>query len=198
MPISPPVVTFSNIDDDEEPSLVANGLVPPDRWQAGRTERIRRLEAALDVTTRLRLRQQRRAQLQPQTQQEHDYGDMLDSENEDNRGNDNGRNRLNSDDSSGGSDDGNTCSSETSSLFYSEGQPLLCTYYQPPDAPTVTTPGTVFSGYGSIGNASSAMPPPKTAEQFLPWRVRIWNKLLQTTFVCGCGGRQSKDARPED
>ncbi|KAJ1719885.1 hypothetical protein LPJ53_005420 [Coemansia erecta] len=191
MPISLPVVTFSSIDADEEPSLVASGAAPPDQWQAGRAERIRRLEATLDVTARLRLRQQRRTQ--SQSQQEHDYGDMLDSEGEDD--NNNG--------SSSGGDDGNTCSSETSSLFYSEGQPLLCTYYQPPDAPTVTTPGTVFSGYGSIGNAASRMPPPKTDEQYLPWGVRIWNNLRQNVFVCsdcvcGCGGRRSKDTRPED
>ncbi|KAJ2856403.1 hypothetical protein J3B02_001625 [Coemansia erecta] len=206
----PPPVTF-NIDPSSKKSsaermskradLANEAAVETEssNWQRGRKERIRRLEAALDATTRLRQQQQqqqRRHNVDTDVDANTCYGDMLESEDEDgdaeiNRSRDgllSRSSKVNSDSDS--SDNNEDARSETSSLFYNEGQPLLCTYYQPPAAPTAagTNGSTVFGRYGSI---TASNPPPKTPEQYLPWSVRFLDTLhnigLNSRFLCsGC------------
>ncbi|KAJ2236597.1 hypothetical protein H4R99_006488 [Coemansia sp. RSA 1722] len=183
----PPPVTF-NIDSSE-----ANDC--PNNWQRGREERIQRLEAVLEATTRARQQKQQQgigasAEAETGADAAAQYGDMLDSEDEyagtyRNTGHhSNGRRNSSSASSSSASSTSASSNedarSETSSVFYSEGQPLLCTYYQPPPNPTTAAGAggaagsAVFGGYGSI---TASNPPPKTPEQYLPWSVRLLDTL---------------------
>ncbi|KAI7828345.1 hypothetical protein BX661DRAFT_198145 [Kickxella alabastrina] len=151
-------------------SSITSGEADSVQWQSGRAERIQQLESVLAATT------QRRCQGQKQKQKksvynETNYGDMLDGEDGDNS---NCAAKISGD----GSDD--DCRSESSSLFYSEGRSLLCTYYQPPAEPAADTAAT-FGVYGSV---SAPEPPLKTTEQFLPWDVRLRDAVRRVLY-CG-------------
>ncbi|KAJ2453328.1 hypothetical protein EV183_002283 [Coemansia sp. RSA 2336] len=111
-----PLVTFE--DDSHTPA--SDRTRPSASWQDKRAERVHKLEAELAASIARRKTGSHKPLDEP------DYGSMLDSEH-------------------GESESGDTCS-ESSSLFYSEGQPLLCTY-QPPDYPGSS------AGYGAIDRA---------------------------------------------
>ncbi|KAJ1823080.1 hypothetical protein LPJ56_000415 [Coemansia sp. RSA 2599] len=185
----PAIGTESSVHPNSDAS---EALCPPGDWQRGREERIRRLEAALETTARRR--QQKHKGARTAADAEMRYGDMLDSEDE---GANTSRIRdglpkrhRSSSSSNSGAENNEDVRSETSSLFYSEGQPLLCTYYQPPPAPSAAgaVAGAFYGGYGSI-NAPS--PPPKRPEQYLPWSARLLDALhsigLNPRSLCsGC------------
>ncbi|KAJ2268903.1 hypothetical protein EV176_004798, partial [Coemansia sp. RSA 451] len=109
-------------------------------WQDKRSERVHRLEAELAAAKeRRKADETTNGDASPTP----DYGSMLESEQENDSSDSDAR-------------------SESSSLFYTEGQPLLCTY-QP-----LAYPGGISANYG----ATPATAPPKSPEQYLPWDRR--------------------------
>ncbi|KAJ1866414.1 hypothetical protein LPJ78_001879 [Coemansia sp. RSA 989] len=136
-----PLVTFE--DDSHTP---ANDRIRPSAsWQDKRAERVHKLEAELAASIARRKTDSHKPLEEP------DYGSILDSEHGESRSSD-------------------TCS-ENSSLFYSEGQPLLCTY-QPPDYPGSS------ANYGAVDRVV------KSPEQYLPWRQRLVNTLGAICVPC--------------
>ncbi|KAJ2822091.1 hypothetical protein IWW50_004365, partial [Coemansia erecta] len=97
---------------------------PSASWQDRRSERVRKLEAELVA---VKERRKDNKNISDGVPLEPDYGSMLDGENSD-------------------SSDSDT-RSDSSSLFYSEGQPLLCTY-QP-----LAYPGNDVASYGATDAA---------------------------------------------
>ncbi|KAJ2771115.1 hypothetical protein GGI18_005095 [Coemansia linderi] len=141
-------------------------------WQRGREQRVRALEAALEAATATRQSQSRR---QPPPQQPGpDYGTMLDSESEDDSGSDA---RTRGDDAFPDPDPNSDAASCSSSVLYSEGQPLLCTYQPPTPLGTGTTHP---NGYGLLRTTAPAKPP----ETFLPWDARLRDSLRQIGCCC--------------
>ncbi|KAJ2307928.1 hypothetical protein IWW55_000716 [Coemansia sp. RSA 2706] len=155
-----PLVTF---DDNGSPGTPSAGSRPHPSasWQDKRYERVHRLEAELAATVARRQTETDAAARSPAP--EPDYGSMLGSEH--------------------GSDASSEADarSEASSVFYSEGQPLLCTY-QP-----LEYPGTGATSYGATGIATP--PPIKAPEQYLPWDRRVRNALHSLCAPC-CAGTE--------
>ncbi|KAJ2819130.1 hypothetical protein FBU31_005641 [Coemansia sp. 'formosensis'] len=149
-----------------------NPAIPVDSadWQRGREQRVRALEAAL-VTAATRQSQTGRQQLS-----DPGYGTMLDSESDGDSDSDarTRRDDANPDPNPDTNSDAASCSS---SVLYSEGQPLLCTY-QPP-APL----GTNTSHPNSYGLLRTTAPA-KTPETFLPWDTRLRDSLRQMGCCC--------------
>ncbi|KAI9506223.1 hypothetical protein GGI25_002128 [Coemansia spiralis] len=182
-----PLVTFdvNTSIEDEQPVLAATTADTTGstysatlKWQEGRAERIQSLEAALSATARRRQQHQQQKILKP------DYSSMLDSES----GGYDSSDENQSKNSDGGDGD---AWSDSSSIFYCEGQPLLCTY-QPP-----AMPSTIASSAGTYGSLSRQTAEVKTPEQYLPWDVRAWNRARQLCFsicICSAAAQESGSA----
>ncbi|KAJ2808118.1 hypothetical protein H4R20_001000 [Coemansia guatemalensis] len=184
-----PLVTFSNDSGaasagPSQTSTTAgdSAPLPSAQWHSQRAARVHRLEAALDAAMRRRHAEDESGRRRPS--HEHDYGSMLDSESEDNG--------SSSSSSSGRRSSGtsNSLRSDNSSLFYSEGQPLLCTY-QPRQYPMPVTPTTATDATGCGRSANTASEPaaevsPKTPEQYLPWSHRVRDALGGLCVVLCC------------
>ncbi|KAJ2745937.1 hypothetical protein GGI20_001752 [Coemansia sp. BCRC 34301] len=137
-------------------------LPPAHNWQSGREQRVRALEAALEAATA------RQSQAKRQTRHDADYGTMLDSEGSDS----DSRTRGGADPDS----DGASCSS---SVLYSEGQPLLCTYQPPAPLDASAAPP---AGYGLL----RASVPAKTPDTYLPWNARLRGSLWRMCAIGNC------------
>ncbi|KAJ2480570.1 hypothetical protein EV174_003686, partial [Coemansia sp. RSA 2320] len=145
-------------------SAVATNSQPSEgdaEWQRGREQRVRALEAALDAASK------RKQQQQQQQSPAHDYSAMLGGSSDDDCDEGEARTRgdgLESD-----------AASVSSSVLYSEGQPLLCTYQPPgqPGGPGTAPAAILSSAYGSLGTAV----PAKTADAYLPWSVWLRDRL---------------------
>ncbi|KAJ2078474.1 hypothetical protein H4R24_004452 [Coemansia sp. RSA 988] len=174
-----PLVTFSNDSSatsagPSQTSTTASDSAPQpsSQWHSQRAARVQRLETALDAVMRRRHAEDGNGRRRPQ--HEPDYGSMLDSESEDNdnRSSSSGR---------GSSSSSNSLRSDNSSLFYSEGQPLLCTYqprqYPMPVAPTTSTEASVCGGSANTAGGAAPLVLPKTPEQYLPWSRRARDAL---------------------
>ncbi|PIA16696.1 hypothetical protein COEREDRAFT_81059 [Coemansia reversa NRRL 1564] len=175
-----PLVTFSNDSDAASAGPSQTSTTASDsasqsnaQWHSQRAARLHKLEAALDATIRRRHAEAESGRKRPSY--EPDYGSMLDSESED----DGNRSSSSSD----------SLHSDNSSLFYSEGQPLLCTY-QPQQYP-MPVAATEAPGHGrSTNTAEEAVPAvtPKTPEQYLPWSRRIRDALRGLCVASCCPG----------
>ncbi|KAJ2864720.1 hypothetical protein GGH94_002720 [Coemansia aciculifera] len=141
-------------------------------WQRGREQRVRVLEAALEAATTRQ--SQTRRQPPQQRQSDHDYGTMLDSESDDDSDSDA---RTRGDDAYPDPDPNSDAASCSSSILYSEGQPLLCTYQPPTPLGTNTAPP---NSYGLLRGTG----PVKTSETFLPWDTRLRDSLRRMGCCC--------------
>ncbi|KAJ2687532.1 hypothetical protein GGH99_003241 [Coemansia sp. RSA 1285] len=183
-----PLVTFdidSALSEGEhaaqtEPDTAASAS-PSKKWQEGRAERIRSLESTLSAVVRRKqhIQQHKSGRSQPPATRGADYyGSMLDGEG--------GSDGSTSDGQT--SDDNWDSMSDSSSFFYNEGRPLLCTY-QPPLAPEDAAASAAQAPpvAGHDGSLSGSAVGAKAPEQFLPWDVQIWNNIRKLWFSsCAC------------
>ncbi|KAJ2898681.1 hypothetical protein IWW38_001291 [Coemansia aciculifera] len=160
-------------DSHDDTNATASDIEPcalPDRtgWQNGRAQRVRALEAALEAATS---RQTQAKKKPPHSGQDPDYGTMLHSDSD-----------SDSDSETRGADPDSDAASCTSSVLYSEGQPLLCTYQPPASLGASAAPS---SSYGLLRPAA----PVKTPETYLSWDLRLRSSLQRVCAIgCCCSG----------